>query len=325
MKKLIFLLSLVLLFPTKSFAQTLDIGIAPPIFQVKITPPADAKAPFVLQNFTDNSIDLKISIKPFVASKDENGQIEFTDNPEYQDPYLLDRINVLDNGVAVDRLTLSAKETRNLILEFRVPQNEQKGEYYFALVFSTVPKVGQEANLTVASAAVSSNVLLSIGPLGKNQGLIEDFSAPFFVSKGPLAFNVRIKNSSDHFETIKGDIVIKNMFNQTVGKVKLLPVNILANTIRKIPDVLQSGTASDKDYNQIKQVAEKTKEPVAIWPEKFLLGPYTAILTVSMSDQGPVYSRKIHFFAFPLEYLLAILILITIVIFIVLRVRKKLK
>jgi hypothetical protein len=307
-----------------AMAQTIDIGITPPIFEVQIIPPADTKVPFQIQNFTDNPVDLNISIKPFIASKDENGQIEFINNPNWEDPFLPQRINVLDGNIRIDSLSLNPRETRNLVLEFKIPSNEQKGEYYFSLVFSSVPKLTAGTNQSVASVAVSSNVLLSIGPLGKNQGRIEDFSTSFFKSKGPVPFNVRIKNTSDHFETIKGDIIVTNMFGQTIGKIKLLPVNILANSIRKVPDILQSGTASEAEYNQIKPIVEKSSSPVAVWPEKFLLGLYSAKLTVSMSDQGPIYTRTIYFFAFPLEYLLAILIIITLMIFIILRVRRRL-
>ena len=325
MKKLIlFFLFLTLALPFKANAQNVDIGIIPPIFEAQITPPADTKVPFQVQNFTQESVDLTISLKAFIPSKAENGQVEFSDNPQFEDPFITQRIKVLDNGVPIDSLTLLGNETRNLVLEFQIPSNEQKGEYYFSLVFSSVPKLGPGTNQSINSAAVASNILLSIGPFGKTKGLIEDFSTPFFVSKGPIPFNVRLKNTSDHFVTIKGDIVINNMFGQTIGKVKLLPVNILANSIRRIPDILQSPAASDADYKQIKATVEKNPEPVAVWPEKFLLGPYTARLTVSLSDQGPVYIRTIHFFAFPLEYLLAILILIAIVIYIILRVKRKL-
>jgi hypothetical protein len=81
------------------------------------------------------------------------------------------------------------------------------------------------------------------------------------------------------------------MFRQAVGKVNLLPVNILSNSIRRLPDSLQ-GKVSDKDYGQIKGTVEKNKYPVAVWPEKFLLGVYKATVTLSLSDQGPVLGKK---------------------------------
>lgn len=304
-------------------AQSIDIGIYPPIFQAQVNPPADIKVPFHIQNYKDEPIELTISLKPFSASKDENGQIEFLDKPDYPDPFFLERIKVLDGENEIDSITLSGKQKKDLILELLVPSNEAKGEYYFSVVFTSRLLGVTGSNLSEATESVVSNVLLTIGPLEKTEGLIQNFSSPIFVSKGPVPFEVRVKNSSDHYVTIKGDIIVKNMFNQTIGKVNLLPVNILSNTIRRVPDSLQSNTVSDNKYKQIQSVVEKNKFPVAVWPEKFLLGPYTANLTLSMSDSGPVYKRTIYFFAFPLEYLLGIFAIIGMVIFIILRVRKK--
>ena len=158
--------------------------------------------------------------------------------------------------------------------------------------------------------------MLSIGPVGKPQGHIEDFSTPFFVSKGPIPFTVQVQNSSDHYVTPKGNIVIKNMFGQTIGKVNLLPVNILANTVRRIPDSLQASLNSNSDQGNF---------PVAIWPEKFLVGPYTATLTMALSDNGPLFTKEIAFFAFPLEYLTAILLIVCLIIFIAIRINKSRK
>jgi hypothetical protein len=97
------------------------------------------------------------------------------------------------------------------------------------------------------------------------------------------------------------------MFGQTIGKVNLLSVNILANTVRRIPDSTQ------------------LNQTTAVWPEKFLVGPYTATLTLALSDNGPLFTRNITFFAFPLEYLIAILLIICLIIFIAVRVNKSRK
>ena len=304
-------------------AQGVDIGIYPPIFQIQAVPPSNIKLPLIIQNFGDSSLDLTISLKPFTASDTENGEITFLDNPEYEDPYLLQRVRVFFEGVSIDSITLSPKQKRDLVLEFDIPSNEPKGEYYFSIIFSSKAQDLGTSTFSGASASVASNVLLSIGPLGKTQGLIEEFSSPYFVTKGPVPFTIRVRNTSDHYITPKGDILIKNMFGQTVGKVNLLGANILSNNIRRIPDSLQSGTVSDKDYEKIRLVVEKNKSPVAVWPEKFLLGPYNATLTVSLSDEGPVFKRKIYFFAIPLEYSLGILAIIAIVAFIIVRVRKR--
>jgi hypothetical protein len=305
-------------------AQSVDLGIYPPVIQAQATAPSDVSTPFYVQNFSDSSVDLNISIAPFTASPLENGTVSFLDDlNSFPDPSLLEKIHVLDGDNSIQTITLAPKQKRNLNLLIQVPDNQTKGDYYISLIFTSGGQNPVQANSAQASAGIVSNILLSIGPVGETKGYIEDFSAPAFVAKGPLPFTVRVKNTSDHYITPKGDIVITNMFGQNVGKINLLPVNLLSNTVRRIPDSIQSDVNS-KDYAGVKAVADKNQYPMAVWPEKFLVGPYTATLTLALSGTGPLFKRSIVFFAFPAEYSLGILAIIIVIIFVVLRVKKKL-
>ena len=306
-------------------AQTVDLGIYPPVFQVQTTSPADVKAPFFIENFSDSSINLVISLKPFTAAPMENGTISFSaDLSSFPDPSLLQRIRVEDdNNSQIQTLTLAPKQKKNLSLAIEITNNQSKGDYYVSLVFtSNNQNTINNSNFSEATASIASNILLSVGPVGETKGYIEDFSAPPLMSGGPVPFTVRIRNTSDHYITPKGDIVITNMFGQNVGKVNLLPVNILSNATRRIPDSIQSDINS-KDYQTVKAVADNNQYPVAVWPEKFLVGPYTATLTLALSATGPLFRKTVFFFAFPTEYLLAILAIIIVISFIILRVKKK--
>jgi hypothetical protein len=325
LKILLLIISLIFTFkyPIVAHAQSVDLGIYPPIFQIQTVPPSSIKIPFSIQNFADSSVNLTISIKPFTAADSENGDITFlNDLSSYPDPSLLGRIQVLDNDNAIDTLTLAPKQKKDLNLTIDIPKNEVKGEYYISLLFNSNSQNTNNSSSSQTTAGIASNILLSVGPLGDPKGYIEDFSAPPFITQGPVPFTVRVKNASDHYLTPKGDITISNMFGQTIGKVNLLSVNILSDTIRRIPDSIQSDTTSSS-YAKIKDVVDKNTYPVAIWPEKFLVGPYTATLTLALSDSGPLYKKSIMFFAFPSEYILAILIIIIIVLFIILRVKRK--
>ena len=292
------------MFAQPAHAQSVDLGIYPPVFQIQAITPSNVKIPFSIQNFTDASVPLTISLKPFTADEAENGNITFLENPEYADPFLPQRIQVFDGDNSIADLTLSPQQKKDLTLEVQIPSNEPKGDYYLSLVFSSDTSGIGNRSSSQANIGIASNILLSIGPVGKASGNIEDFSTPFLISKGPVQFTVRAKNTSDHFVTPKGDIVIKNMFGQNIGKINLLGVNVLANTIRRIPDSLQ------------------TNSTLSVWPEKFLVGPYTATLTLALSDSGPLFTRSIVFFAFPLEYLAAILLIICLIIFIAIRINK---
>jgi hypothetical protein len=323
MKKAILIFTAAILLgvsPARANAQTLDVGIYPPVFQIQATPPSDVKIPFFVQNFTNTTIPFDISLKAFTANNQENGSVQFTDTPDFADPFLPERIQVLDEDNPIGNLTLAPQQKKDLTLEVQIPSNEAKGDYYLSLIFTSPVQPLESGTVSQETLSISSNILLSVGPLGNPQGYIENFSAPFFVSQGPVPFTVRVKNTSDHYVTTQGNIVIKNMFGQTIGQVNLLPVNILANTVRRIPDDNQTNLNS-QNYQQIKNLIN-TNLPVAIWPEKFLIGPYTASLTLALSDSGPILKREITFFAFPLEYLLAIAVIIALVIYIAARVNR---
>lgn len=304
-------------------AQSVDLGIYPPVFQMQSTAPSTIEVPFFVQNFQDQSVDLLISEKPIIASDNENGEVNLSDNlREFPDPTLFEKVKILDSGLEIKSLTLLAKEKKNLTLQISLPANQEKGDYYFSLIFTENLQRQNTSDLTQTQGSISSNVLLSVGPVGKTDGVLEQFFAPVFNFKGPIPFTIRLKNTSDHYVTPKGTIEITNMYGQKIGKVDLLPVNILSNATRRIPDSLQSGLANQKDYDKIKSVVEKNEFPVAVWPEKFLLGIYKADITISLSDQGPVFKKEIHFIAFPVEYIFAALALIAIFIFIFSRFRK---
>jgi len=326
LKFLIFLLlPFVCLFltPRPVSAQSVDIGIYPPIIQIEAKPPATARANFFIQNNSDNPLDLDIVLKPFTSSDMENGQVSFSTDQNFADPDILQRVQILDAGSPVTAVYLGPKEKKDLSMQIEIPGNEPLSDYYFSVLFVSKTADFSNVNLSQVSAAIATNVLLSIGPKGPTEGFIQEFSTPFFVNNGPIPFTIRIKNTSSHFITAKGEILIKNIFGQTIGKVTLVPSNILANTSRRFTDDLQI-PGKETDFEKIKAVVLTNKYPVAVWPEKYLFGLYTATLTVSLSDQGPTFSRQIHFFAFPLEALISLLIIIFIISFIILRIKKKL-
>jgi hypothetical protein len=96
------------------------------------------------------------------------------------------------------------------------------------------------------------------------------------------------------------------MFGQLIGKVDLLPTNILATSSRYLPSDVNAATK-------------------AVWQEKFLLGWYSASLTVALSNTGPVYHRTIYFFALPIQVIVGIILGIILIMVIVYRVRKRLE
>jgi hypothetical protein len=291
MKYLLFFIIAALILPKEVSAQTFSVGIDPPLIRIQADPPANAKAEIKLQNLNENSATFQVLIKAFKGSAN-GGEVDYL--PE--NPSFLSKIIVLENDKEVKEVSLSPRQTKTLTLSIPVSKDEQPRDYYFSVIFLSGDKEAANLNRSQAAPGIATNVLLSIGKISDTTGKISTFSVPSFLSKGPVEFNLIIQNNSSHYITTDGQILIKNMFGQDIGKVDLTPTNILANESREIP---------------------------AVWKEGFLLGLYSAKINIALSDQGPLLTQDVRFIAFPMELALGILLGLGLILFIVRGVRKR--
>ena len=304
-------------------AEELYLGISPPLLIIEADPPASIlSTPITVQNLSNEPVVVGVIIRPFTAKDTEDGQIEFLpDGDPFPGPdkKLNEKIQLLEDNNPIDSMLLAPQQERVVKLKIDIPADEPAADYSFSLVFVSGQGQTQGSGAGVAGG-IATNVLLSIGPKGETKGVIEEFSTPIFAQRGPVSFTVRVKNTSNHTIAPNGGILLTNMFGQTIGKVELLPVNILPDTIRAMPD----NEFSDEG---IKRYSNTTKNgiPTAVWGETFLLGPYSAKLSVALSDKGPIVTKTIHFFAFPLEGLFTLVLIVGITTLVVIRVRKRFK
>ena len=178
---------LILAFAAKQAqAQGVSLGVFPPILQIQATPPTDVKSKIMIQNLGNDSVDLQIGIKPFTASDKEDGQVTYLSDFSYADPFIFEKMQILDGDTSIDSLTLAPGQKKELTLEIALPQNEILGDYYFSIIFMSANTPAANSNISGATAGVATNVLLSIGPKGPTRGEIEEFSAPLFKTRGPV-------------------------------------------------------------------------------------------------------------------------------------------
>ncbi|MFH1536224.1 MAG: hypothetical protein ABIC96_04125 [Patescibacteria group bacterium] len=313
---LLVVLVVLVVFPEKASASGISLGVSPPIIQIDTQAPSSIKAPFSIKNLGDENQELSILFKPFKASPQENGEVSYLPIDEIPgaDPFIFEKIHIIDNDQSIVSVTLAPGQQKDLTLSIEIPRDEPPSDYYFSITFMSHPELAEgsksdqmnqdnKQNQSLSIAGISTNVLLSIGPKGETQGTLEEFSSPFFLEKGPVPFTVRVKNASAFFIVPKGNILIKNMFGQTVGKINLLPVNILSDSIRQIPD-------SPESLN-------------ALWPESFILGFYSAQLNLALSDSGPIYNKTVYFIGFPIQALIGLLIVIFLILLIRNRIRSR--
>lgn len=310
----LFVYSFICLFPNHVFAENIGLGVYPPIIQIDATPPTDIHSPMTISNESDTPLDVHIVVRPFTQNTKDNGEPQYLTPGQRigDDPHIFDKMAIFDGTKNTSDITLAPSQKKNIELRITLPTGEPPGDYYFSITMLSKPiEIGHNSGSQIAGG-ISTNVLLSIGPKDKPTGFIQNFSSPLFVDHGPVPFSVLVANTSKHFIVPQGTILIKNMFGQIIGKISLSQENILAGTSRYL---LDDGASS----------VLQTPHPSAVWGEKFLLGPYSATLTVALSGEGPLYVRKIYFFALPIQVLIGIILSIILIGIIVYRVRKQLR
>ncbi len=293
--------------PQKSFAEGISVGIYPPIIQIQAKPPAIINNPITLQNGSDQTITYGIFLMPFKATNERNGEPEFDKTllTEYSD--FFKRVQVSDDNKVITQIKLGPKQTKELNLRISIPREAFPRDYYFSVLFISQDESTSESSFTGARAGVAANVLVTLEPKVKSSGYIKEFSSPVFVTRGPVEFKLNLANTSPHYIWAEGNILIKNMFGQAIGNVDLIPANVLSRSERFL----------ESEHSVI------SSSPRVYWNENFLIGLYTADLTLRLSDEGPILKDKITFFAFPLELVLGTIIALALVIGIVRRVKRK--
>lgn len=322
-------LSFFLFLPKDTYANGTTISISPSLFQIEAKPPADVWAPFVLKNTSTQPVTLSIGYKAFDPQASHNGNVVFLKNGQLiqgEDKKIFDKMQVVDdNNLSQNTFSLAPKQSTQLRLHISLPNNEPSSDYYFSLIFlqtSNQPDQNVSNNTeaqrssSTLQAGIGANILLAVGDKQTPQGTIDTFQTPWFVQSGPVSFTLTVFNDGAHFIAPSGKIMIKNMFGQTVGKIDLPNTVILAGTGRTLSSKNSTISANQTDGQEY---------PQAFWQEPFLLGMYTATATISLSDAGPIYIRSIHFFAFPLEYLIGFFVFIVFIYVIYLRVKRRIK
>src|SRR3989338_942576 len=293
----------------QAVAREFSVGVFPPIIQIDAISPSIITSPIQIENLSEESASLSIQLMQFLPSAKSNGEIEFVNQPDATHKKMFGYTKIKEGSTVRNRIELAPKQKKNLTLQIDLPEGSVASDYYFSIVFISNDSSSEEKSQTVSVGAVAANVLLSVGEKDLPVGKIAEFSAPFFVTKGPVQFKTRIENQSPYFISTEGNVVIKNIFGQIIGNLELIPANILAKSTRLLTN--DEGLPPTFD------------DPRIVWKEKFLLGLYTADLTVSLSEQGPILRDRITFLAVPIEIIVGELIAVVIIIIVYRRVRKR--
>lgn len=300
--KIIFLLALFaipFLWPQPVKAQSLGLGIFPPLLEVTIKPGKSITQVYKLTNTGEVDLMMTSSMVAFEPS-DEIGGIRIISGAQKLTPILFDFLNAdLKLG---QTFSLPAGSTQEAVLIIKVPETAREKDFYAVLLFQTAP-MKSFGNLTTSQTQtkIGSPVLLTISRTGKptkkaeieefrlkncaNLCIIDSFSQPQLLA--------RIRNSGHSFFKPLGKINLQGWFGQE-EILDLLPQNILSDSTREMECQIED-------------------QPVPCQTQgKFFLGPFKAKLEFGLDDFSGQYQQEIRFIALPFKLFFGLAILIII-------------
>jgi hypothetical protein len=274
-------------------APTGTITVVPPSFELYANPGESVSEKLRVRNDSDSDAQYQVVVEDFKAVGEE-GSIDLIDDQSNTSYSLAKWVNP-----SLKSFFLKAGEEREVSFTITVPKDAEPGGHYA----SVLVQVGGSANPQAGSAAVTPRVgsllLLRVSGNVREDAVVETFkTTKSYYDKGPVTFELRLKNTGNNHIRPKGTIVITNMFGQKVTEVTLNGLNVLPGAIRKM-DTKWSFTA-------------------------LLANRYTADVVATYGSQNKNLTASTSFIIFP-KYLLIVYGSILLLIIILIAGRKNMR
>lgn len=295
--KRLFVLAIIVLilftvFYTSIQAQKAAGGIAVHPSNVDITaqPNQKVSGTITVDNLTSQSMQIRVDLRNFTAQGEEGAVTLTTEDTTYS----------LAKWIKVTPVAATIKAHGNQDFKYTIeaPKNAEPGGHFGSIVFATVPSTNVKGTGAALSQEVASIILFKVPGEVKEQAMLESFNTDKeFYEFGPIMFNARVRNEGGVHVVPAGSVVIKGWFGQKY----IIPLemrNVLPDSVRKIPATLKN---------------------------KILIGNFTATLIATYGTKGEQLYGSTQFFAFPVRYGVALLIIITILFLARKRINKSLK
>jgi len=311
-KQKIFLIGILIIFsslltyyfsPTNAIAQSLGLGIYPPLLEVTIMPGKSITQVYKLTNSGEIDLMMTSAMYAFEPS-DETGGVKLISDTQSLQPIFFDFLNA--NLKLGQTFPLPAGETQEVVLIIKVPETATEKDYYATLLFQTNPMASLGGlSTSQTQTKIGGNLLLTVSRTGEpfKKAIIEEFRLSncsqfcFIDSFTPPQFLLKIKNAGHSYFKPFGKITLKGWLKQEES-LDLLPQNILSDSTREIQCQIDD------------QVAPcQTKS-------KFLIGPIRAKVEFGLDDLSSQYHQEFRFIALPIKLTMALFAL-TIILWLI--------
>jgi hypothetical protein len=191
--------------------------------------------------------------------------------------------------------TLKHGERITIPVEIDIPKDTQPGGLYASVLVSTVPdsKVAENQGQAKIISRLGTLYFVRVAGEVNEAGYLQNFKvtppANGFYEKGPIPFEIYYKNEGNVHLKPTGTIKIENMLGKKVGEVTInIDPNenyfVMPNSLRKM---------------------------VKSWEGSFLIGKYTATLTMNSNYQlkaGDAQTMAVSFWIIPWKIILAVIV-----------------
>jgi len=274
------------------------LEIAPPVIYLTVNPGQSIKTQIFLRNISSGNLIVSGQANDFVASGEDGSPKLLLDTDDNNNPYSLKAWVTPPAS-----LLLVPREIKTMSITLNVPANASPGGHYGVIRFTATPPSLEGTGVSL-SASLGALILLTVKGDIKDDLSLKSFSVNRsgktgrLFESGPLNFVERFQNKGNEHEQPVGQVTITDMFGKKLAalNVNLPPKSILPQSIRKF-----------------EQPLDKT-----VIGNKRLFGRYRANLLVKYGTNKKVLTGSLVFWVIP-YHLIAILIIILIAIYFVLR------
>lgn len=247
-----------------------------------------------VMNVTNGDLTYSTSVEDFAAA-DETGTPQITDNSN------LPTTASIKTWVSVESsFTLGAHKEKNVDAIVTIPSNAEAGGHYGVVRFSgSTPNVESTGVGLTASAAVLFLIKVD-GTIVEKASMASFFTAnndgnqSSFFENSPITFVTRVQNDGNiHIKPV-GSVELRDMFGNILST---MPVNndksnVLPSSIRRFE---------------------------AQYDNTWMIGPYTADLTLGYGTTGQAITNTITFWVIPYKIILVVLLVLATIMFILKR------
>lgn len=270
-------------------AQSLSLGISPPVLEVIIKPGKTITQVFKLVNNGENTI-----VTVGISEYDEDGivypadirlssveaQSRGVNNPSFSpEPW----ITLLNTDTVFGKpFMFEGKSEKQLILRISPPFGVPEKEYYRVLTVSTTPLPPGETTQSAISQTIGAVILLSVtsSDMEARGGQITNFSLPVIIdSFDALTSNITVKNTGKRYFRPVGKILLSGPLGKAEYDIR--PNVILAGQTRKLT------------------TSQSADEEVTLKVPGFYIGKYTLTLGFTLDEGSLKVEQTKYFYAVP--------------------------